>query len=58
MTTYISRRLIQSLLVVILITFLVFMVIRLLPGDPILMYLTAADAQTMTSAQIEADPIR
>jgi peptide/nickel transport system permease protein len=54
MTTYISRRLIQSLLVVILITFLVFMVIRLLPGDPILMYLTAADAQTMTSAQIEA----
>lgn len=54
MVTYISRRLIQALLVVILITFLIFVVIRLLPGDPILIYLTQQDVQTLTTDQLNA----
>jgi peptide/nickel transport system permease protein len=54
MATYITRRLLQSILVVILITFLVFLVIRLLPGDPILMYLSMQDVQTLTNEQVQA----
>lgn len=54
MATYITRRSIQAILVVIIITFLVFLVIRLLPGDPILIYLSSQDLQTLTEEQIEA----
>jgi peptide/nickel transport system permease protein len=49
MTTYIIRRIIQGLLVLILVTILVFFVIRLLPGDPLIIFV----AQT---AQLEAMP--
>jgi peptide/nickel transport system permease protein len=49
MTTYIIRRLLQGLLVLLLVTLLVFFVIRLLPGDPLIIYV----AQT---AQLEALP--
>jgi peptide/nickel transport system permease protein len=54
MATYILRRFLQAILVVILITFLVFLVIRLLPGDPILIYLSSQDLQTLTTEQIDA----
>ena len=36
MTAYIIRRLVQSVIVFFLITILIFVVMRLLPGDPIL----------------------
>ncbi len=49
MTTYIIRRLIQALVVLILVTLIVFFVMRLLPGDPIQIYV----AQT---AEFEAMP--
>jgi len=49
MTTYIIRRLIQAVFVLILVTLMVFFVMRLLPGDPIVIYV----AQT---AQLEAMP--
>jgi peptide/nickel transport system permease protein len=49
MLTYIVRRLIQALFVLILVTLIVFFVMRLLPGDPIIIYV----AQT---AQLEAMP--
>jgi peptide/nickel transport system permease protein len=49
MTTYIIRRLLQGLLVLFLVTILVFFVIRLLPGDPLIIFV----AQT---AQLEAMP--
>lgn len=49
MTNYIIRRLIQALFVLILVTLLVFFVMRLLPGDPLIIYV----AQT---AQLEAMP--
>ena len=54
MVTYITRRLIQAAIVIIIITFLVFMVIRLLPGDPILIYMTQQDVQTLTIDQLNA----
>jgi peptide/nickel transport system permease protein len=38
MTTYIIRRLLQGILILILVTFFIFMVMRLLPGDPLMLY--------------------
>jgi peptide/nickel transport system permease protein len=49
MTTYIVRRLIQAVFVLIIVTLLVFFVMRLLPGDPIIIYVAQ-------SAQVEAMP--
>lgn len=49
MTTYIVRRLIQAVFVLIIVTVLVFFVMRLLPGDPIIIYVAQ-------SAQVEAMP--
>ncbi len=49
MTTYIVRRLVQTLFVLLIVTLLVFFIMRLLPGDPIIIYV----AQT---AQLEAMP--
>ncbi len=39
MTTYILRRLIQAVIVILLVTVLIFFLMRLLPGDPIRLYL-------------------
>jgi peptide/nickel transport system permease protein len=49
MTTYIIRRLTQSLFVLILVTLIVFFVMRLMPGDPLLLYMSQ-------SAELEAMP--
>jgi peptide/nickel transport system permease protein len=49
MTTYIIRRLIQAVAVLVLMTLIVFFVMRLLPGDPLIIYV----AQT---AELEAMP--
>jgi peptide/nickel transport system permease protein len=49
MTTYIVRRLIQAVFVLIIVTILVFFIMRLLPGDPIIIYVAQ-------SAQLEAMP--
>jgi peptide/nickel transport system permease protein len=49
MTTYIIRRLIQAIFILIIVTLIVFFIMRLLPGDPIIIYV----AQT---AQLEAMP--
>jgi peptide/nickel transport system permease protein len=54
MTTYIIRRLMQSLLVLLIVTIIVFLAMRLLPGDPILMYLTMRDVEGSTQEQIDA----
>jgi len=40
MAGYIIRRVFMGLIVIIIVTILVFLLIRLLPGDPLLMYLT------------------
>lgn len=49
MTTYIIRRLIQAIIILIVVTIMVFLVMRLLPGDPLMIYLSQ-------TAQLEAMP--
>ena len=52
MTAYIARRLLHAALVVFLVSILVFTVMRLLPGDPMLMYLTRGDITTISPEQV------
>lgn len=54
MTTYIIRRLIQSVLVLIIVTMLVFFCMRLLPGDPILMLITQDELTDFSPEQVDA----
>ena len=57
MTTYIVRRLIYGLIVFIVVTILVFLAMRALPGDPIEIYVVAHDVQHITPemmAELEA----
>jgi len=53
MGTYIVRRILQMILVLIIITIIVFLMVRLLPGDPILMYLTSSDLEEITQEQVD-----
>jgi peptide/nickel transport system permease protein len=52
LTTYIIRRLIQAVVVLLLVTMIVFFAMRLLPGDPIYMILSDAQLSTITEEQI------
>lgn len=54
MTAYIVRRLIQAVLVIIIVSLLVFFVLRYLPGDPILTYLAQSEVQLLTQENIDA----
>jgi peptide/nickel transport system permease protein len=55
MTAYIIRRLLIGLLIIFLVTLIVFFVIRLLPGDPLIIYLgQQATSGSVTSVQLEA----
>jgi peptide/nickel transport system permease protein len=54
MTTYISRRLIYAVIVLIFISLLTFMAMRLLPGDPIYMLMTATEISNASIEHIEA----
>jgi peptide/nickel transport system permease protein len=56
MGAFIIRRILQMILVLLIISVIVFLMLRLLPGDPILMYLSQQDATTVT--QEEVDKIR
>jgi peptide/nickel transport system permease protein len=53
MTTYILRRLMHAGLVILIVSLLVFLLMRLLPGDPILMYVTSGDLQAISKEQID-----
>ncbi|HTY81700.1 MAG TPA: ABC transporter permease [Dehalococcoidales bacterium] len=54
MTSFIARRLVQALFILLLVTLIVFFVMRLLPGDPILIYLAqTSDLNTMNPDQIQ-----
>jgi len=54
MTTYIIRRLLLSLITLIIITLIVFFAIRLLPGDPLIIYMgKQAQSQMMTEESIK-----
>jgi len=52
-TTYIIRRLFLGLITILLITIIVFLVMRLLPGDPLILYLSAGEMGQMTPDQIQ-----
>jgi peptide/nickel transport system permease protein len=54
MSAYILRRLLHAALVVLLVSMLVFVVMRLLPGDPILMFVTSGDLQAVSAEQVAA----
>jgi peptide/nickel transport system permease protein len=53
MTTYIIRRLVQSIFVLLIVTMIVFFSMRLLPGDPILMIVSAEELADISGDQIE-----
>jgi peptide/nickel transport system permease protein len=55
MTSYIIRRLVIGLLIILLVTLIVFFVIRLLPGDPLLIFLgQQATSGASSAAQLDA----
>jgi len=51
LTTYIIRRLIQAAIVVMLTTIFVFLLIRLLPGDPVLLYVSMDEFNEVTTEE-------
>jgi len=51
LTTYIIRRLIQAAIVVMLTTIFVFLMIRLLPGDPVLLYVSMDEFNEVTTEE-------
>jgi peptide/nickel transport system permease protein len=53
MTGYIIRRLIQSVIVIFLVTIMVFIGMRLLPGDPIYMIISTNTAQELTAEDLD-----
>jgi len=53
MTTYIIRRLILAVIVLFLVSVFVFLAMRLLPGDPVLMYMSASSIQEITDEQLD-----
>ena len=53
MRAFIIRRLLQSILVIFIVSLLVFFLIRFLPGDPILIYLSNQELATLTMEQVE-----
>jgi peptide/nickel transport system permease protein len=57
MTAYIIRRLLQALIIVILVSFIVFFAVRLLPGDPLVIFL-GQQASSGTITQEEIDRLR
>jgi peptide/nickel transport system permease protein len=52
--TYLIRRGIQSVLIILLVSIIIFLTMRLLPGDPILMLVTASEAESATQEQIDS----
>ena len=54
MFAYIVRRVILALIVIIMVTLIVFFVMRMLPGDPVMLYLSSSqNLDTMTPEQIQ-----
>ena len=55
MTAYIIRRLIQGVIILFLMTLIVFFAMRLLPGDPLIIFMgQQASSGTMTEEQLES----
>jgi peptide/nickel transport system permease protein len=48
MTAYIIRRLLQGVIVLLLVTIFIFLVMRLLPGDPLMLYLAQSEIENIS----------
>ena len=53
MTAYIIRRLVLAVIVLLLVSMFVFLAMRLLPGDPVLMYMSSQSVQEVTEEQLD-----
>ena len=53
MVSYIIRRLIQAVFILLILTFVVYGVMRMVPGDPLLMYLSATDIEALSPEALE-----
>jgi peptide/nickel transport system permease protein len=53
MTAYIIRRVIIGLIILILVTMIVFLFVRLLPGDPLIVYMASFDIAAQTIGEEE-----
>ncbi len=53
MITYIIRRCIQAVFILLLVSIMVFLALRLLPGDPIYLLLTSEEVSTKTPEEIQ-----
>lgn len=53
MTTYIIKRIIQAVFILLIVTLMVFLAMRLLPGDPIFMILSAGEMTNITEGQLQ-----
>jgi peptide/nickel transport system permease protein len=53
MISFLIRRFIQSIVVLILVTIIVFIAMRLLPGDPVRMLITASNTESFSEEQIQ-----
>ena len=53
MTAYIIRRLVIGVIILLLVTMVVFLFVRLLPGDPLLIYMASFDIDRQTSISQE-----
>jgi len=54
MISYLIRRVVQAIVVVLMASFLVFAIMHWLPGDPILIYVTSDTYKQYTAEEIEA----
>ena len=54
MTTFLIRRLVQCAIVLLIVSIIVFIAMRLLPGDPLMMLVAATDTEEFTQAQLDA----
>lgn len=52
MFAYVTRRLIQSVFVIVIISLLIFIIIRILPGDPVLYYISKQEMSNTSEEQI------
>ena len=54
MTTYIIRRLLQGILIIFLVTVFVFLAMRMMPGDPIMLIVGQQQVREYSQEEIEA----
>ena len=57
MRAFLIRRLMQAFVVVILVTIFIFLMMRLLPGDPVLLYVSMDEVNEVTTEEELESPV-